>query len=568
MFDKIKKDPLKFTYTIILAVLVAVFASLFCFCILQSDDYYYATFFKGGVGEFVRLTAEHFKNINGRALVHFFAQIALALPKMLFVVMNSAIVFFIGFFSFKVSQIEQSSRNLTVYLIVFYISLLFPGSSVFKEVIMWTSGFYNYVFPALIAFFALYLCKIQHPLKYILCFLAGATTEQWGLAFVVMIAVFTFTSLPFTRRNKLTAYVPVILSVSGYITIFLSPATQSRLFNHGSRELAASLIDIPSLSGVFFLNNSCIVPICIFILCTLLSAYFLKGSFSYLYSGFLPLFLIVLLPLHQSYMCVFIIFICYALLWGCICLKEKKFASAAFLFSGLTAILVILPTNTFEPRIAFPGILLLLLSVVPVMFEIKVPQKVEVLSLIALLLASSVLFAPTYTKLYGNHLVEKANLSAIKNARESKVLYYCIDYDKSVAMRQMFNDGWFYSCFLSLYGIEDCKVYMDSKAAKPLFLDGERLKSKALVVNEEMYVPMRTFLEEAGGSITFENGTEFSFNGKTITCLDGIFVYTAKEGYEKYLIADENKILDFYTMCIRLDVVRDAFNIKLNVDNS
>lgn len=567
LIQKIKNEPLKGLYTVFAALLVLLFAFLFSLCILQADDYYYAAFFKNGLGEFFRLTINHFQAINGRALVHFFLQLTLALPKIFLILINSAILFSIGFFSFKISDMHKTKEHGMLYLIMFYSLVMLSGTNTLKEAVMWSSGFYNYVFPAFITVMALYLCKRGSLWCYLFCFLSGATTEQWGISAAVMLAVYLMQSARNLREMKNAArYLPCFTALAGYLTIFASPATLSRIFKSGHTTLTESLFDITRLSRAFLAQGSCVVIILIFIAITILTAFIKKGAFTVLYSGFLPLALILLLPFHHSYMAAFIVVICYILLCAALFFAQKHTATATFLFGALASITIMLPTNTYDARITFPGALLLVISTILIYHGIQKNKYQSLVSSLALLTAAAIVFAPTCAGFYKNSLTDKTNLNAIREAKQTKVLNYCIDYDKTYAMKQMFNDGWFYTTFLSLYDLNDCTVYPESVNSRPLYYNGKQLKSKALMSNGEAYVPMRAFLNEAGGLI--ENGTLFSLNGKTLTYLDGMFMYTNASGHEKYLVADNNKLLDFYALYIKLNVVSDAFDISLDIDKS
>ncbi len=561
--QKFKERPLDgFLYIMVFAAVI-FFALLLSFTILQSDDYGYSTYFAKGIFNFLKLTKEHFLTVNGRALVHFFLHITLALPAFAAVLIKSAVLFFTGFFSFKVTRLH--SKHMALYLVAFYAFFLLMGNNTLKETLMWTSGFFNYIFPALFVFVALYLHLTNSKWQYLFCFLSGATTEQWGISAFSLITACILFSRSAHKRNALE-YLPSVVTLLGYGTIFMSPATLSRISVSGHTEVSESLFDITRLSQAFFKTGSVIAIIVIFISAMIALAYFKKGAFKLLYTGALPLFLILTIKVHSSYMAPFIVLICYLLLCGALLFKEGSF-SAIFIFGALSSILIMLPTNTFDYRITFPSSLLLMLSIIYLVFEMGFPDKITAYSAILLLLASLIAFYPSFKGFYGNHLVEKDNLEAIKKARETKILSYSIDYNKNYAIRQMFNDGWFYRQFISLYSLEDCTVYLDSENAAAILLDEKPLKAKAIISEGEAYVPLRAFINEAGGTIKTENGTDFIFNGNTLTYLDGMLMYKNSDGHEKYLVADDNSLPDFYTLYIKLDLLNTAFNISVSVDN-
>ncbi|MBQ8541571.1 MAG: hypothetical protein IJ435_08895 [Clostridia bacterium] len=566
VFQKLKKEPWVVFLTAVLSVICIIFAVLFSFSVLQSDDYGYSAYFREGLTGFYNLTLKHFSSTNGRALVHFFLQITLALPSIFVVIIKSFLVFGIGFFAMKVSPFEKKGEYPIAFLIFFYCLLLLSGRGVWKEAIMWTSGFFNYLFPAFITFFAVFLYKRGSGWQHPLCFFAGATTEQWGAASFAIILV---TAVSVAKEKKpWHSFISPFLSLLGYGTIFASPATLSRIKTASTPALTGSFFDLEGLGEAFFAPSSPVVPIISLLVLSIVTAIFKRGIFNALYTAIIPLLLIMLLPLHASYTVALIAFVCYLLLCTVVFYMGKSYLVSALLSGALVSIVIMLPTNTFDYRVTFSGALLISIALICMLFDFNFKkQHLVALSCVTLLVAA-VAFIPSFKGFYRNYALERQNLEAIEEARETNILNYNIDYDKNYVMRQMFNDGSFYNKFRYLYKLEDCTIYIDSKNAETLYLNGRPLKAKALCQSGEVYVPLRAFTEEAGGSIVSENGTQFIVSGKTLTYLDGILTYTAPDTSVKYLIADHNKILDFYTLYIKLDVVREAFDVRLTIDKS
>lgn len=573
MFDniiqKIKKEPYVVFLAAVLSVLLIIFSVMFSFSVLQSDDYGYSAYFHDGLKGFYNLTLKHFSSINGRALVHFFLQITLALPKIFAIIIKSCLVFGTALFAMKVSPFEKKGEYSVAFIILFYCLLLLSGRGIWREAIMWSSGFFNYLFPAFITFFAVFLCKRGSKWQYPLFFLAGATTEQWG---IIAFAIITVTVVSIAKEKKtlrsLGSFIPPLLTILGYGTIFTSPATLSRMATSSTPALTGSLFDFENLAKAFFTPSSPVVPIVIFLALSIVTAIFKRGIFNALYTAAIPLLIIMLLPLHSSYTAALIAFACYLLLCAVVFFMGKNYFVSALMSGALVSIAIMLPTNTFDYRVAFPGALLVSVSVICMLLDFNIRKK-HLVSLSCVILAlAAVAFIPSFKGFYRNYKVERLNLEAIEEARETNTLTYNIDYDKNYVMRQMFNDGSFFNKFRQLYNLEDCTIYLDSKNAKKLYLDGKPLNAKALCQSGEVYVPLRVFTEESGGSTISENGTQFIISGKTLTYLDGILMYTAPDGSVKYLIADDNKILDFYTLYIKLDVVREVFHVPLTVDKS
>lgn len=554
IFTHIKKNSTLYFYATLAVASFFVLFSLLCMRILQSDDYSYAQYFKGGFLEFLRLTREHYLNLNGRAFVHIAAQISLSLPRVISALTDSSAVLFTAFFAFKFSHSNGEKHTLFRFLFTF-IALIFTLSpSILKESVMWTSGFYNYVFPALVIFSALFLLKIKSPLLYPFCFFSGATTEQWGFVFIVMLFVLLSGNLPKVKHKYLTHFLPVIVALFGYGTIFLSPATFLRVDEHSHMTVSASLIDLPRLSEAFLSNYNSIVFLLFFLVIMIVTVVVEKGE-KLLFSGLLPAFLLISLPFHTSYAITFTLILLYILMCGIIYYLKGELFDSILLIGAVSSAVIMIPTNTFDERIVFPFMCLLMLFISNRLMHIPFKKAYfRPLLCILLVLVSTVSFIPSQKGFYKNYLVEKENLLSIRTAQKTGELNYNIDYDKNFAMRQMFNDGWFFTEFLSLYNLENCNITLTSKDSAPVFYKGENLGITALVRDGQSYIPMRKFLEKTGGTIEGEEKVVMTLEGKTLTLEKGMFVYS-----DGYAVAQENRLPDFYTLYIKESLIKKAF---------
>ncbi|MBR5535234.1 MAG: hypothetical protein IKU60_01165 [Clostridia bacterium] len=559
IFQKLKNKPFDRFYIILTAVLTLMLFILFNFCILQSDDYAYASYLKDGLGNFIKLTRDHFININGRAVVHFFLQLTLSLPLFLTAFVKCVVLFGICFFSLKLLPKNFPVLSLS-FPSFFMLALLLSGREALKEAVMWHSGFFNYVFPALPLFYGLYLLHKGSPKALIMCTLAGTTTEQWGISAAVVFGIYLYLCADNNRmRKSLMRYFPVLLTLLGYATIYLSPATVSRLLNFGHTELEKNLFDIPRLAHVFFASGSTVFLTVLFCTLTIALAFTKKGAYSFLSCGLLPLLLIILLPLHHSYISTLIITACYIFLCGVVFFIRNEAVISSLFFGALTSVIIMLPTNTFEPRITFPYALLLIIASLNMLSLFKFTKRISVITSISLFVACAVFFTPSFIGFYRNRLIERDNIQSVKNSHKDGTVNHCIDYDKDYALRQMFNDGSFYNSFIRLYNLEECKISVTSKNNVAF----DNLSFKGLMYNNEAYVPLRLLLNELGGTVTTDGDTVMTLNNKTLTLSNGMFSYTSFDGKIKYLVADKNKIPDFYTLYIRLSLVNEAFDLSI-----
>lgn len=198
---------------------------------LLGDDYYYGTFFQGGLSGFLEEMKEHYLTLNGRSLIHTLASALLYWGTLFYP------LFALGCWcSLTVALLACSKENrsltrfsflftfLTVYLLSININIL-------KETVLWISAFFNYIFPLclFVLVFAL-LKKDKNPLALIVSAVAlGATTEQIGLVSLVCLLFlgvyeFVWKEVPLYRWK--IASISVFVGVA---SVLLSPGSRYRL---------------------------------------------------------------------------------------------------------------------------------------------------------------------------------------------------------------------------------------------------------------------------------------------------------------------------------------------------
>lgn len=155
------------------------------------DDYFYGVFFRDGLGGFWELTKWHYLNFNGRAFVHFLAELALVFDTKLFVFLNPLMLAA----AFAAGSRLQSGRTpwptLLAACAAGMMGVLALPVRYLNTSILWISASFNYLFPITFLMAVLWLYRSDteksrlRPLTMLLIFLAGATTEQSGLVAIV-----------------------------------------------------------------------------------------------------------------------------------------------------------------------------------------------------------------------------------------------------------------------------------------------------------------------------------------------------------------------------------------------
>ncbi len=189
---------------------------------LFGDDYYYYTFW----GEdFWKLHKEHYLLANGRAIVHFFASLFVALPPVLWQVLNSLLLAVIALFSARLA----GKKAAAVASIIAGAAIFSLGLDMTRESIYWLTGSFNYVYPfaLLVAFWYLLTSKRgKLPLLYILAFFSAATTEQNGMMTVGVVVLYILDA-KLIKKEKLTLSRLLLLipAVTGFLSVYFAPAT-------------------------------------------------------------------------------------------------------------------------------------------------------------------------------------------------------------------------------------------------------------------------------------------------------------------------------------------------------
>jgi hypothetical protein len=373
----------------------------------------------------------------------------------------------------------------------------------------------------------------------------------------------------FSFKKLVPIFLPPCLTLIGCAAIYLSPATRERLLE--SSEIAPSLIDNFNRFASSFMENerAIVIPI---VLTVALSAVSLIGKRYYpLLSGAVPFSLFVVSAFVKAQFVLslsFAAFLIYLLFSSAVLFLSPLRKTGILTFGAFISSIIMLPSNTFDQRVMFPMSLLLILAILSTVIVIVneftyIREKKSViypLCAVLLCLMAFLLFLPTFLGFSHNHNVEKQNLAAVKTARESGKLHYNIDYDKRYAMKQMFNDGWFYNEFLSLYALDDCEVIFESDIYDQIYCNGKRIDS----VSYEGFIPVRDVLSALGGNLSYDSDTVvMKINGNTLTMQDGILTYTDKKGQTHYETADDHRHINFYTLALDESILEDSLGLKI-----
>lgn len=448
-----------------------------------ADDFYYSTFWMNGPAEFWRLTLHHYQAFNGRALVHFVAQTVLAFPPVVFAALNTALLLGIGYLGGLIQGTEKHTRAILWAILLFLIQILVLPKDIITEGLLWVSASYNYMFPVFLTVLALFVLwrflegkrkgffrKLLFGLFFILVqFAAGATTEQCGFMAAAATGIYGLIWAIRTHKGWYKLFLAPLLATAGYLTVFLSPATQRRAERSVSVEADSLSLQFDRLVKAFFSWDGILLPL---ILAAVL------------------LILCLLIPKAR---------------------KKLNRATLALLVGGAASAAIMLPTGNFDPRVMLPWALtLLLVSARCILLLLSLFKKGSPLPLfccILLLGASLALCSPLLTGAAKNYALEKRNRAAVREAWETGVLYYDIDYDERWCYPSlMYTEGSFYSRFLDANRLNDCTVYLESAHMKNVYLNGRRLSSPGYERDGKVFFALRDVIEGFGGTVGYDQG--------------------------------------------------------------
>ena len=370
-------SPLLLAVAFLALLLLTAKITIYC------DDYFYGLFFRDGWNGFWDLTVWHYLNFNGRAFVHFMAQVALIFDTKLFILLNPlmlAVAFLLG------SRLQSGetpwrillSTSAVGMMVVMALPIQFLNTS-----LLWISAAFNYLFP--IFFLMLVLWRHQrdtekgrlHPLTMLLIFLAGATTEQSGLAAIVCLGGWSFLCYLRKKIPLWQGFLPILLSGAGYASVIFAPGTWVRVGNERGDGFLSFLADPAELLARFRLATSFFtgeqgVPLLILSLCLLLAAHALltRRAPKVLLSGGVVAVAYLLLrqgghPLVANLLAVlFLLFAALvSLLW------HQTTLRGLLMLGMLASQLVMILNSSAAPRTAVPAILLLLIVCISLLAE-------------------------------------------------------------------------------------------------------------------------------------------------------------------------------------------------------
>ena len=223
-------------HIIILALFLSIQLVILSNITFYGDDYYYMTFTGDGIKNFFDLNVTHYKEVNGRSIVHLLCELLLAdRTLILFRVFCLAVC---GSTVFLTSYIacgyDVKSKYFPSVLCISCVLFSVINIGTANQSIYWVTGALNYFFPVPLTLF--YFCiygklKKGQPLPKwtpVVAFFASALIEQLAFASLIITGLIIYTTVSNRKKADISTILTAIASIVGFSLLFFAPGNSVR----------------------------------------------------------------------------------------------------------------------------------------------------------------------------------------------------------------------------------------------------------------------------------------------------------------------------------------------------
>ena len=493
----------------VLLTLLAYFAWT---TVYSSDDYWYSTFWDQGLMHYLELMEYHYREVNGRMLVHVLAHIVLHFSSWAYVVMCCGLCV-LGSWIVADASGDRPGR-FHVVLCMMLIGIFCMPLGIFNQGLMWISASCNYLFPVILICGLTVLLEHRSRWAVLLAFLSGATTEQMGLAAVALCGFYLIRGV--LNGNGIRHSVGCLaMSMTGVLTIFLSPATQNRTENSlswdGLQEFFEILFRSILWEGRLLTENP--APVLIMVLVMVMGARLLWQKQGMKWPAVLSALgstTLVLGSIASDDVCIFGFvsgFLALAVL-GMVLMRGGGAIAGSLILTALASAIVVLPTSTIEHRVMMPVYLLFLLACCSlVALQVQRIKSFGFFSLAALI-AVLVVTAPTVQGYWYNHQIDEINKTHVREDAEKDYIRYCIDYNDDYTWIKADRGPTFQAKYLESIGLTETfpiRFYSRHIQSNPIWYGNTELVRLAIVEDNGLVMfPLREMVEVVGGTLDWE----------------------------------------------------------------
>lgn len=537
--------------------------------VYSSDDYWYSTFWDKGFRAYLELMVYHYQEFNGRVLVHVLAHIVLELGQWAFVLMCCGLSVAACLAAVRGAGLEKD--KLPVMLCLFLTGMLCMPLSIFNQGVMWISASCNYLFPAVLVCLMATSLERRSGWCFLLAFLCGATTEQMGLAAVVLALAYAL-DRAIRREGFVHGIGSTALALAGVVSIFLSPATASRTdrrVHMDSLEVVLETFRKAILREAELLTLNPAPVVVMLAILALGGLVLLRGKgwkWPAVLGGIGCAGLIV-----GSFGAEWIRLAGYVLGFAALAGMSvalmaggERFAGGLTL-TGLAAAAVMLPTNTVEPRVMLPVYLLLLVSACVLVVRLLRSSAAVAAAGVILAFAVSV---PAIGGYWHNYQIDLENKGYAQTDRDQEAIRYCTDYDMDYTWVKAYSDPYFRMKYMESIGLPEytpARFFSWNDIAAQIQCGDQILfRPPWLWEDGTVMFPLRETVEALGGSL------EWTVERRAVT-LDGVslelepidgslFLARTADGEKEFQVSWELKGGDTYC---DLALFEDGFGLTI-----
>lgn len=531
---------------LLLLLSMALLAILNSKITLYSDDYWYGTFFDGGLRGFAEEMARHYRETNGRFYVHLIVPFVLLFDTKLFLFVSPVLLALLYYFGARMLDAECSVEGLLVSAALGMLCTLACDVHYLRMTVLWISAYFNYVFPlcmtAIACVFQLkHLSGAQsragHVWGLVFAVLAGASTEQAGIMSLVVIwgcalLYWIFAKVPLKR-----CWSYPVFALAGFLTILLAPGSWARVDRGVDGGILSCLHPTVFLSRffdamIYMVKYRSTVLLCVAVdtLAALLcfadktcTRWLLTGLG--MAAGQIVFFLLGL----DKLACVWMVLSQLALA-VIFLLRREYWPTGLMLLASVAGNMVLIVTTLGSERTAFEPIVALIIVAVSLLMRVlrRLPRAASAAAAGVLAIVCVCAYIPTLRGYTESKKIVDENLAAIEESRDTGVCELDIDIDARYRFTMFFEGSYFLENFRKYYEIPDTTkiVYRSEKWKVSEIASGDTVYDFPTLEDETgLYFPVEFAVQSAGGTATW------SWKNQTYTItLGGRTYFAAKSG--------------------------------------
>lgn len=465
----------------LLALSVLLLLALNTKITVYSDDYWYGTFFDGGLRGFAREMLSHYRSTNGRLYVHILVPIVLLFDTKLFALLSPVLLALLFWFGARYLNDTLSLPALLACSALGVLGTMACDVAYLRMTLLWISAYFNYIFPVAAAVLAgwfqarLYGGRI-HKKSFFLAgvmfsFLAGAATEQGAIMTLILLWGGALLQRFRVGRQKSMWTYP-IAALAGFLTILLAPGSWERVgrgIDGGFFSFLHPSVFAPRFLDVFHYMQ---YPSTVVILTAvyLLSALLALGD-RRLNRGLLAGFPLAVGQLAALFLGAETFASCW-MVAGCLALavlfllERDYWPTGLLLLASLASNGMLIITTLNSERTAFPSIIALLLVLISLLARLVRPLALPARGVAAAALAAVCVAAwlPTFRGYCASKQIVDKNLAAVEESRTTGVCPIDIDIDPRYRFTMLFEGSYFYNNFRSYYHMDpDTRIVFTSE---------------------------------------------------------------------------------------------------------